>query len=98
MIKERGVLGVSDICGTNIIFMLTEGGTMASTGGSGVFEGQVNDAVIEFTNSRLGFQFRQGVDMTGSASNLVDKCPLGLVCYSSCLWWKNGQCSFPQKD
>ncbi len=26
------------------------------------------------------------------------KCPLTLVCYPSCFWWKDGRCIFPRRD
>ncbi len=26
------------------------------------------------------------------------KCPLGLVCYPSCFWWKDGKCTFQEES
>lgn len=33
-----------------------------------------------------------------SASKETTKCPLELVCFPSCYWWKEGRCVFPMEN
>lgn len=43
-------------------------------------------------------QVTDDVEVAKSTPMEAVKCPLGLVCYPSCFWWKNGKCTFPAEE
>ena len=59
---------------------------------------EVTDDVIELVKSRISLEFRHWPEIVGNLLGEVTECPLGLVCYPSCFWWKDGRCTFPRGD
>lgn len=75
--------------------MLTKNDTLACSNESGIPEEQVTDDVIELVKRNIGLSFGNWPEVVKSTPMEAVKCPLGLVCYPSCFWWKNGKCTFP---
>lgn len=80
----------------NIIFMLTKDDVLACANELGISKEQVTDDVIELVKRRVSFAVGNWPDVVRSALKEAVGCPLGLVCYPSCFWWKNGKCTFPR--
>ena len=81
----------------DIIFMLTRDEILACAGELGISKEQVTDDAIELVKSRLSLEFRYWPEIVKSVLKEAAKCPLGLVCYPSCFWWKNGRCALPKE-
>jgi len=92
------VIKVSKSLGKDIIFMLTRDEILACSNGLGISEEQVTDDVIELVKSRINLEFRHWPVVVRNALREAIKCPLGLVCYPSCFWWKDEKCTFPRED
>lgn len=84
--------------GKGIIFMLTKGEVLALADELSISEEQVTDDIVELVKSRINLECRHWPEIVKSFLIEVTKCPLGLVCYPSCSWWKNGRCAFPNRD
>lgn len=84
--------------GKEIVFRLTKDEVLACAGELGISEEKVTDAVIELVKSRISLEFHHWPEIVKSLLTEVTKCPLGLVCYPSCFWWKDGRCTFPRGD
>lgn len=89
---------MTEDAGKEIVFMLTKDEVLACAGELGISEEQVTDAVIELVKSRVNLEFRHWPEIVKSLLLEVTKCPLGLVCYPSCFWWKDDRCTFPRED
>ncbi len=84
--------------GKDIIFMLTKDEILACAGEVGISKEQVTDDVIELVKSRLNLEFRHWPEIVQSLLKEATECPLGLVCFPSCFWWKDDRCTFPRED
>jgi len=49
---------------------------------------------IERMKKNIGGRISNGAVTDGQKE--ANKCPLSLVCFRSCSWWKNGRCVFPE--
>jgi hypothetical protein len=81
----------------DITFMLTKDEVLACAKELGIPIEQVTDEVIELVKSRLNQEFRHWPEIIKDVLNQATKCPLGLVCFPSCSWWKEGRCIFPRE-
>jgi len=79
--------------GENVIFILTKDEVLACANELGISKEQLTDDVIELVKMRL----RSWSEVVKSALKEAIQCPLGLVCYPSCAWWKYGKCTFPRR-
>jgi hypothetical protein len=80
-----------------IIFMLTKDEVLACAQELGIPVEQVTDEVFELVRSRLNREFRHWPEIIKEVLNQANQCPLGLVCFPSCFWWKEGRCTFPRE-
>lgn len=81
--------------GEDVIFMLTKHDVLVCTNELGIPQEQVTDDVIELVKKKISLSFGNWPEVVKSALIEAVKCPLGLVCYPSCYWWKDGRCTFP---
>ena len=81
----------------NIIFVLTKDDILACTKELGLSKEQVTDDVIALVKSRVNLEFRHWPEIVKDILEKVTKCPLGLVCFPSCFWWKDCKCTFPRE-
>ncbi|GAI20948.1 unnamed protein product [marine sediment metagenome] len=77
--------------------MLTKNDILACAYESGIPEGQVTDDIIELLQKRISLSLSHRPHLVKSALIDAAKCPLGLVCYPSCFWLKDSECTFPGK-
>ena len=82
----------------DIIFVLTKDEVLTCAMELGMPREQVTDAVIESVKRRVSLEFSHWPEVVKSALSEAIKCPLGLDCYPSCYWWKDGKCTFPGED
>ena len=82
----------------DIIFMLTKDEVLACAMELGMPREQITDDAIESVKRRVSLEFSHWPEVVKSALKEAIKCPLGLVCYPSCYWWKDGKCTFPRED
>jgi hypothetical protein len=88
---------VSKSCQKEITFILTKDEVLACAKELGMPTEQVTDEVIELVKSRLNREFRHWPEIIKDVLTQATKCPLGLVCFPSCFWWKEGKCTFPRE-
>ena len=81
----------------NIIFVLTKDEVLRCANELGISTEQVTDDVIELVKRTVNLEFRHWPEIVKDILEKVIKCPLGLVCFPSCFWWKDGKCTFPRK-
>jgi len=79
----------------DVIFMLTKHDVLVCSKELGIPEEQITDDVIELVKKKINLSFGNWPEVVKSALIEAIKCPLGLVCYPSCYWWKDGKCTFP---
>jgi len=63
----------------------------------GTSKEQVTNDVVELVKKRVSLGPRHRPEIVKSAPKEAIRCPLELVCYPSCFWWKDGKCIFPRK-
>ena len=80
--------------GKDIIFMLTKDEVLDCALELGISKERMIDDVVEIVKRRLNLEFRHWPEVVKSLLEEATKCPLKLVCYPSCFWWKNGSCTF----
>ncbi len=85
---------VSKSYGEDIIFMLTKDDVLACANELGISKERVTDSVIEQVERRVSLGIGNWPGVVKSALKEIIGCPLGLVCYPSCFWWKDGKCNF----
>jgi len=95
--KERGVIKMSPSYEEDIIFRLTKDQVLACANELGIPKEQITDYVIESVKKRVSLEFSRWPEVVKSALKESFKCPLALVCYPSCFWWKDGKCTFPRE-
>jgi len=89
---------VAEGSGEEIIFMLTKDEVLACAHELGTSEEQVTDDVVKLVKSRINLEFRHWPEIVKGLLTEATKCPLSLVCYPSCFWWKDGRCTLPRED
>jgi len=80
-----------------IIFVLTKDDVLACAKELGIPAERVTDEVIELVKSRLEAEFSSWPEIIKDVLTRATRCPLGLTCFPSCTWWKDGRCLFPQE-
>jgi len=63
----------------------------------GIAEEQLTDEVIELVRDGLEAAFSHWPEIVKEILVRAAQCPLGLVCFPSCCWWKEGRCVFPRQ-
>ena len=76
--------------------MLTKNDILVCAHELGIHKEQVTDDIIELLQKRISLSLSHWPQLLKSALIDAVKCPLGLVCYPSCFWWKDGKCTFPR--
>ena len=79
-----------------IIFMLTRDDVLACAKELGIAEEQVTDEAIELVKDKLKVEFGRWPKIVKETLTQAAQCPLGLTCFPSCCWWKEGRCIFPR--
>jgi len=79
------------------IFKLTGDQVLAIARELGITEEQLTDEVMEIVRDRINLEFRNWPQIIKETLTQATQCPLGLVCFPSCCWWKEGRCTFPRK-
>ena len=88
---------MSERYGGDIIFMLTKDEVLACANELGISEEQVTDELIELVKDRLNQEFGHRPEIIKEVMTRATRCPLGLTCFPSCTWWKDGRCTFPRE-
>jgi hypothetical protein len=81
--------------GEDVICVLTKHDVLVCANELGIPQEQITGNVIEQVKKRISLSCGNCSEVVKSALIEAIKCPLGLVCYPSCYWWKNGRCTFP---
>ena len=89
---------MSEIYEEDIIFLLTKDDVLACANELGISKEQVTGDVVELVKSKATLEFRHWPEIVKGLLKEATKCQLGLVCYPSCFWWKDGKCIFPRQD
>ena len=84
-------------CEVSIIFILTKDDVLACANGLGISNEQITDDVIEPVKKRVSLEFSCWTEVVKATLKEAIECPLGLDCYPSCAWWKDGKCTFPEQ-
>jgi hypothetical protein len=80
----------------DIIFILTKDDVLTCAKELGISKEQVTSEVIKLVKKNLALEFSHWREVVNCALKEATGCPLGLVCYPSCYWWKDGKCTFPR--
>ncbi len=88
---------MSRSCEESIIFILTKDDVLACASGLRISSEQITDDVIESVKKRVSLEFRRWTEVVKATLREAIECPLGLDCYPSCAWWKDGKCTFPKQ-
>ena len=80
----------------NIIFILTKDDILACARELKIPEEQVADETIELVKDKINREFGRWPEIVKEVLTQVSQCPLGLTCFPSCCWWKEGRCIFPR--
>jgi hypothetical protein len=79
-----------------IVFILTTDDILARAKELGITEEQLTDEAIELIKNRLEAEFKRWPEIVKETLAQATQCPLGLQCFPSCCWWKEGRCIFPR--
>jgi len=82
----------------NIVFMLIKDECLTCAMGLERAEEPVTDDAIESLNERGSLESSNWPEAVKAPLKEAFGCPLGLVCYPSCFWWQDGECTFPRRD
>jgi hypothetical protein len=80
----------------DIVCIMTRDQVLAFARELGIAEEQLTDEVMELVKSRLEAELRRWPEIVKEVLTRATRCPLGLVCFPSCCWWKEGRCIFPR--
>jgi len=80
----------------DIIFVLTRDDVLDCAEELRIPAEQVTDETIELVKDKLKVEFGRWPEIIKEVLTQAAKCPLGLACFPSCYWWKDGRCTFPR--
>lgn len=80
-----------------VVFMLSKDEILACAKELKIPQKKVTDNVVELVKSRLDREFDYWPAVIKDVLNQTTKCPLDMVCFPSCSWWKEGRCTFPRE-
>ena len=80
----------------DIIFKLTKDELLAYAQELGITEEQITEEALELIKDKLNLEFGRWPEIVKEILTQADQCPLGLNCFPSCCWWKEGRCIFPR--
>lgn len=80
----------------NTIFILTKNDVLVCARELKIPEEQVADETIELVKDKINHEFSRWPEIVKEVLTQVSQCPLGLTCFPSCCWWKEGRCIFPR--
>jgi hypothetical protein len=80
----------------DIIFILTKGDVLTCARELKIPAEQVADETIELVKDKINREFGRWPEIVKEVLTQVSQCPLGLTCFPSCSWWKEGRCIFPR--
>jgi len=80
----------------DIIFALTKDEVLACARELGIPEEQVTDEALELIKDKINREFGRWPEIVKEILTQAAQCPLGLICFPSCCWWKEGRCIFPR--
>lgn len=78
--------------------MLTKTDVLACASELGIAKERVTSDVIELVKRKIDLEFSYWPEVVKSALRGTIICPLRLVCYPSCSWWRDGKCTFPKES
>ena len=81
----------------DIIFHLSKDEILACAYELGIAQERVTDRVMELLKKKVDLEFSNWPQVVKRALKEIIGCPLGLACYPSCFWWKDSECTFPEK-
>ena len=81
----------------DIVFILTKEDVLACAMELGMSKEQITNDVTESVKRRVSLEFSLWPEVVKAALKKAIECPLGLDCYPSCAWWKDGKCTFPEQ-
>ena len=84
--------------GEDIILMLTKKDILAYASVLGISQDKITDDVIELVKGRVNLGLYRWQEMVKELLKEATECPLGLVCYPSCFWWRDGNCTLLEKQ
>ena len=79
----------------DVIFMLTKDEVLTCANELKIPAEQITDEALELVKDKLGAEFSRWPEIVKETLAQASQCPLGLVCFPSCCWWKEGRCIFP---
>ena len=77
------------------IFMVTKDDILNCADELGMSQEQITDDVIDLVRQRIREGLRNRREVVRNIVKEAIRCPLGLVCSSSCAWREIGGCTFP---
>jgi hypothetical protein len=80
----------------NIIFILTRDHVLACARELGIAKERVTDEALDLIKDKINREFGRWPEIVKEILTQAAQCPLGLTCFPSCCWWKEGRCIFPQ--
>jgi len=81
--------------GEDIKSVLTRNDILACADALGISQDKITDDVIEMVKSRINLKLDRWQEIVKELLKEATKCPLGLICYPSCFWWRDGGCTLP---
>jgi hypothetical protein len=82
----------------DFVFTMTRDQVLACARELGIAEEQLTDEVMRLVKNRLEAEFRRWPEIVKETLSRAAQCPLGLACFPSCCWWKEGRCLFPRRS
>jgi hypothetical protein len=79
----------------DFVFVLTRDQILACAWELGIADEQLTDEAMGLVKNRLEAEFRRWPEIVKEVLSRAARCPLGLACFPSCSWWKEGRCIFP---
>jgi len=80
----------------DIIFIITKDDILSCAREINIPEEQVADETIELVKDKINREFGRWPEIVKEVLTQASQCPLGLTCFPSCCWWKEGRCIFPR--
>jgi hypothetical protein len=82
--------------GKDVIFTLTRDDVLACAKELKIAQERITDELLELVENRLEAEFSRWPQIAKEVLIQATQCPLGLTCFPSCCWWKEGRCIFPK--